>query len=288
MRRVSRATTGEAGRMIADAHQRYYDFPDVVKDFKELTTLSPGEAAILAMLQNQLKDQPFLDVGMGAGRTTPYLRELSANYVGIDLSKRMIESARERFPDASLQEGDAAADLSRFRGGEFAAVFFLGAGIDEAKLGVRIRILHEIHRVLRPGGIVVLCVHNLRAKEASPWSDFRLLRSSNPGLFIANNIRSLPACCATAFKLLWIKATKKECSFLTEYEDYEGRRLGEWMSAYYICCDAQMRQLQEVGFSKVEARDRNGHPTDGNARADNFLYYLAYKQREALREDNAA
>jgi ubiquinone/menaquinone biosynthesis C-methylase UbiE len=287
MRRVSRATTGEAGRMIADAHQRFYDFPDVVRDFKELTTLSPGEAAILAMLQTQIKDQPILDVGIGAGRTTPYLRELSANYVGIDLSKRMIESAREKFPDATLLEGDAA-DLSRFRSGEFAAVFFLGAGIDEAKARHRIRILQETYRVLRPGGIVVLCVHNLRAREASPWSDFKLLRSSNPGLSIANNIRSLPACCATAFKLLWIKATKRECSFLTEYEDYEGRRLGEWLPTYYICCCARVRQLQEVGFSKVEARDRHGHPTDGNARADNFLYYLAYKERKALQEDKAA
>ena len=71
---------------------------------------------------------------------------------------------------------------------------------------------------------------------------------------------------------------------LAEYDDYEGRRIGEWLSTYYICCDAQMRQLQEVGFSKVEARDRNGNPTDGNARPDNFLYYLARKDQGAIQE----
>ncbi len=283
MRRVSKTSAGEAGAMTADAHQRYYNFPDVVEDFEERTTLAPSEAAIVAMLRGQLKDQPILDVGIGAGRTTPHLRELSANYVGIDLSKSMIESARKRFPDATLLQADAA-DLAAFHEGEFAAVFFLGAGIDDTSPVDRIRILRELHRVLRPGGILVLCAHNLRARAAAPWSRFQLSRSSNPGVFITNNIRSLSVYFTTAFQLLWTRARKKEWCVLTEYEDYDGRRLGEWLSAYYICCAAQMRQLQEVGFSKVEARDKNGQPTDGNARQDNFLYYLACKERGALQE----
>lgn len=45
MKWVSRAATGEAGRIIADAHQHYYDFPDVAKSFKELTTtISPAKS----------------------------------------------------------------------------------------------------------------------------------------------------------------------------------------------------------------------------------------------------
>jgi hypothetical protein len=33
MKWVSRAATGEAGRIIADTHQRYYNFPDVAESF---------------------------------------------------------------------------------------------------------------------------------------------------------------------------------------------------------------------------------------------------------------
>lgn len=166
MRSASNDITAFAQKKVGD-HRHYYNVPDVVKAIRELAKLSPSEQAILAILQDQLKGQPILDVGIGAGRTTPYLRELSADYVGIDLSVKMIESARERFPDARLLQRDAA-DLSLFAAGEFAAAFFLGAGIDDANPTDRMKILHEIYRVLKPGGMFVLCVHNLRAREASP------------------------------------------------------------------------------------------------------------------------
>src|ERR1700682_1060613 len=71
-----------------------------------------GERTAYARIAELARDQPILDLGVGAGRTIPMLQSLSRDYVAIDYTPAMVERARQRFPGVDIQLGDAR-DLSR-------------------------------------------------------------------------------------------------------------------------------------------------------------------------------
>ncbi len=103
-----------------------------------------------------------LDIGVGTGRTTQYLAPSSSRYVGVDYSAAMIERSRQRFPGLDLRLMDAT-DLSALDDASFDAVVFsfngLGSLPDDAS---RQRCLSECARVLGPGGVFILSMHNAR------------------------------------------------------------------------------------------------------------------------------
>ena len=69
----------------------------------------------ISWIGREFADKRILDLGVGAGRTTPYLLEISKNYIGIDFSPAMIAACQARYPTVEFAVGDAR-DLSRFRG----------------------------------------------------------------------------------------------------------------------------------------------------------------------------
>ena len=46
----------------------------------------PGERAAVELLAQEFEGLPILDIGVGAGRTTPMLRAISDDYRAIDFS----------------------------------------------------------------------------------------------------------------------------------------------------------------------------------------------------------
>jgi ubiquinone/menaquinone biosynthesis C-methylase UbiE len=105
----------------------------------------------------------ILDLGVGGGRTTPYLSEVASYYVGLDYSEEMIEVCRTKFPHLQFVVADAS-DLSRFLDGSFDAVVFSFNGLGHlAPDEKRLQCLRECRRVLKPGGIFIFSVHNPRA-----------------------------------------------------------------------------------------------------------------------------
>ncbi|TBR76296.1 MAG: class I SAM-dependent methyltransferase, partial [Burkholderiaceae bacterium] len=73
----------------------------------------PGERVATQRVAAEAKDQPILDLGVGAGRTVPLLREISQDYTAIDYTPELVAACLEKYPDARVFEGDAR-DLSRF------------------------------------------------------------------------------------------------------------------------------------------------------------------------------
>src|SRR5215467_15456610 len=146
--------------MANPVYQVYYNEPEVLRHYVHPGGLYPPETVLLSRIKDELQGQPILDIGMGGGRTTPYLQSISQAYTGIDLSEGMIRSARQRFPGANLLVCDAR-DLSRFQDGQFVGTFFLGGGIDEVDVEDRMQVLREINRVLRRNGVFILATHNL-------------------------------------------------------------------------------------------------------------------------------
>jgi ubiquinone/menaquinone biosynthesis C-methylase UbiE len=119
----------------------------------------PGESFAMYRVAPEMAGKPILDIGVGGGRTTPLLRNISADYVAIDFSPAMVELCRLRFPDAKIELGDAR-DLSAFGDDSFSLVVFSFCGIDAVDHGDRQKVLSEVHRVLKKGGVFLLSTHN--------------------------------------------------------------------------------------------------------------------------------
>src|SRR5207253_2008915 len=99
---------------------------------------------------------PICDLGCGPGQVARYLRDQGADAFGIDLSEGMLAQARRLNPDLEFRPGDmlALSDPDAAWGG--AAVFYSLIHIPRDRLP---QALAELHRVLRPGGVLLIAVH---------------------------------------------------------------------------------------------------------------------------------
>src|ERR1700745_1073604 len=79
---------------------------DVLADYAHLEGWSdPGEWHAVQLLASELRNRRGLDLGIGSGRTTTWLRLLTPDYVGIDYTHAMVEQARARHPEADTRAG---------------------------------------------------------------------------------------------------------------------------------------------------------------------------------------
>lgn len=131
----------------------------------------PGEAAAFQAIAATCRDVPILDIGVGAGRTVPIFRSISRDYHAIDYSQPMVDLCRAKHPDADVSFGDAR-DLSRFADGSLGLVAFSWNGIDAVDHEDRQKVLAEVLRVLRPGGVFFFSTHNMQGAGHSekPWT----------------------------------------------------------------------------------------------------------------------
>jgi SAM-dependent methyltransferase len=106
-------------------------------------------------------DDDVLDMGCGTGRFTIPLAERAESVSGLDLSPMMLDTARKKLADRGLE-----ADL---REGDMAALPFADASFDVvvsmlALMHIpredRQQVFHEVARVLRPGGRLLIGVKN--------------------------------------------------------------------------------------------------------------------------------
>ncbi len=97
---------------------------------------------------------------MGGGRTTPYLLVLSDHYVALDYAPGMVAVAKQSYPSADIRQGDAR-DLVAFPDASFKFVLFSFNGIDCVPYEDRSKVLHEVYRVVEPGGYFAFSTHNL-------------------------------------------------------------------------------------------------------------------------------
>lgn len=150
-----------------------YSTPEVASHYASLDYLSPCEQLIFDTHLNDGID--ILDLGVGGGRTTPYLSRLASRYVGADYSEAMVQACRAKFPYHEFLVADAS-NLGMFPDSSFDAVVFSFNGIDSLyPLDKRTQCLCEFLRVLRPGGKLIFSSHNPRAVFAiRGWSHQRV------------------------------------------------------------------------------------------------------------------
>lgn len=221
---------------------------------------SAGEASVMQRLAAEARHQPILDIGVGGGRTTGLLREVSADYVGIDYLGSLVAAARARFPQARIDQVDAR-DLSCFGDGTFAAVVFSRNGIDGVSHADRSTVLSEAHRVLRPDGLFAYSTHNLdyRFVGQRPWrSDVRHL--------VRHPVRAT----GYAVRLPWMRHRRRRLETLVERGDgwaaIAGLAYGHPVIWHYVTVVEAVRELHRSGLAaEIEIYNSSGTCVVGNA-----------------------
>jgi ubiquinone/menaquinone biosynthesis C-methylase UbiE len=150
-----------------------YNAPEVAQYYASLKYLTPCERLLFeTYLQPGIA---ILDLGVGGGRTTGFLSAIASRYVGIDYAPEMIAACRRKFPELEFETANAA-DLSSFSSSSFDAAVMAFNGIDYVIPDeARFRALREIHRVLKPEGILIFSSHNPRSIWMRPsWNSQRV------------------------------------------------------------------------------------------------------------------
>jgi SAM-dependent methyltransferase len=150
-----------------------YNSPAVAEYYAALNYLTPCEQLLF---DGYLRPgMAILDLGVGGGRTTPYLSSIAARYAGVDYANEMIARCRKKFPQLEFAVGHAA-DLSKFTASSFDAVVLAFNSMDYVvPEESRFRALREIGRVLKPEGILIFSSHNPRSiLVRASWNPQRL------------------------------------------------------------------------------------------------------------------
>jgi SAM-dependent methyltransferase len=149
---------GESG----SKHHRFLAIPAVL----DLLDLEPG--------------MKILDMGCGQGVLCPHITEAGGSYVGVDLSNKLIQIAKNRFQDRGkflIGDGLSLSKIDGFPGQPFDAVAFLLSLQDMNPLGEAVR---SAAQVLREGGkIVILMTHpcfRIPRQSGWGWDENRKLR----------------------------------------------------------------------------------------------------------------
>src|SRR5262245_8143894 len=101
-------------------------------------------------------DGPVGDVGCGPGHVAAYLAQRGLPAVGIDLSPRMIDVGRLRYPELDLRVGSMTRlDVPDGAWAGLAAVYSIIHMPSDARLAA----YHEFARVLRPGAWALVAFH---------------------------------------------------------------------------------------------------------------------------------
>lgn len=252
--------------LLDAVNKQTYANAKVVRCYEQLDFIHAAEQAIFDRLRPQIEGKKLLDIGIGGGRTTRFLLEISSDYTGIDYTQASIDAAKIKVPQADLRCMDAR-DLSSFGDESFSLVLFSFNGIDYMGHVDRLRTLAEIRRVLRTDGYFVFSTHNrdYRFFNKHPWQQE-----------VHFDLKFLKSCIyATLFLPRHARMRKLEVHG-NDYDIINDNAHEFSLLTYYIGIEQQKRQLQENGFQNVEAYDMSGNPITAD---DQFAwtYYLSQK-----------
>lgn len=158
---------------LGDKNIAIFDAPHVAAQFdaRRMSWYGDlGERAALLSVADDVRGAPLLDVGVGGGRTTLLLRLLSDRYLAVDAAPNMVALFRQRYPALDVRLADAR-DLQGVEDDTFGLVMFSNNGLDAVDHDDRARVLSELARVVRPGGVVLYSTHNVLGPsfDERPW-----------------------------------------------------------------------------------------------------------------------
>ncbi|MEV7804126.1 class I SAM-dependent methyltransferase [Microbispora sp. NPDC088329] len=137
--------------------------------FRDVLDRLPLDRALLAAFAESVRaagSGPVAELGCGPGAVTAHLRDLGLDVFGVDLSPKMIEIAREAYPDLRFELGSMdALDLGD---GELGGILSWYSVIHTPPRELP-PYFAEFRRVLAPGGHLLLGFYE---SEGDPVSEF--------------------------------------------------------------------------------------------------------------------
>jgi phosphatidylethanolamine/phosphatidyl-N-methylethanolamine N-methyltransferase len=139
---------------VKTAYRRYARIYDAVFG----PVLQPGRRALLEALKLKPGDR-VLEVGVGTGLSLP-LYPASVRITGIDVSREMLEKARERVARRRLENVEALLEMDAEEMTLPSASFDKVVAMYVVSVVARpARLLQELHRVCRPDGEIFIVNH---------------------------------------------------------------------------------------------------------------------------------
>jgi len=137
-----------------DVYDEFYS--EIYDSLYKTETRSENEAIKIVKATYPDKDQSvFLDIGCGTGCLVNALKRRGYNAIGIDKSKAMIDTGKERHADAryAIRPGDAM-DPMLFERGTFSHILCMDRTVYEIK--DKIAFFRNCKHWLQPGGYLIL------------------------------------------------------------------------------------------------------------------------------------
>jgi ubiquinone/menaquinone biosynthesis C-methylase UbiE len=126
------------------------------------------------------------DVGCGPGHVARYLHERGARVIGIDLSAAMIEQARRLNPGLEFKQGNMLALDIEDETWAGIAMFYSIIHVPREEI---VTALHELKRVLQPGGWLLVAFHlGTEVVHLEEWWDLPV--SANFVFFLASEMQA--------------------------------------------------------------------------------------------------
>ncbi len=209
--------------------------------------LHPAEAALFERHREALSGR-VLELGCGGGRLTRHLVATARELHGIDIAADMVAYCQRSYPTATFSQGDMR-DLSAFASEDFDAVVAGANVLDVLGDHARASLLDELHRLLRPNGLLIFSSHNLACAPLLAGPTHKL--SKHPVRF-TNRVVRLPRSVANHRRLVALQHFGPDYAILNdEAHDYS-------LLHYYIGRDDEERQLARHNFELVECLALDG------------------------------
>ena len=147
--------------MAQNAHNPKDSYDQIVEEYTERNfhelDHKPKDRELLDRLVAEVNSLgPICDMGCGPGEVARYLKDRGADALGVDLSPKMVEKARQLSPDIRFSVGDMMhlEEADNTWGG--IAAFYSIIHIPRDSV---VDALRELKRVLKPGGLLLLAIH---------------------------------------------------------------------------------------------------------------------------------
>jgi SAM-dependent methyltransferase len=256
-----------------DKNLETYSSQNVVSYYKKYETLQKPEETILRLIQADLHNKDFLDIGIGGGRTTIHFAPLVKTYTGIDYSAGMVNECISRFEgkfsNAIFLKEDART-LTSFQDNSFDIIFFSFNGIDYIAPEEREKVFLRAKQLLRKGGFFCFSTHNINSLINMPYFEFRL---------------NIPAAIKRIFEVIKIKKINKkqlasaltaDCITINDGAHNYG------LETCYTRTSFQIKQLENAGFSGIKifglSTGEELKNTDQiKSSSEKWLYYFCLK-----------
>lgn len=139
------------------------DYNLIAKDYTRTRAFIPDDIKELASYS--FEGEKILDSGCANGRLFGVLKEKNIDYYGIDFSEKLIEIAKEKYPEAKFQVADSL-NLP-FPANFFDKIYSISVLHHIPSREFQLQYLKEAKRVLKPGGLLILRVWDFWKRKTS-------------------------------------------------------------------------------------------------------------------------